>query len=186
MKVCIQRGGFTLPELIVCVAITSIVLSFTLPSYNQIILSNSADKVKNDLIALMSFARLEAAHHQTTITVCPLDSSNNCGVDWSNYISVFIDENDNRQLDGTEIILRSINVSLSNWTLTKRPAGRPHFQFNQIGTSNGTAGSLEFCHPHLAEGGRAVVVSFAGRVRSSADFDGDGVDERSPGVPISC
>jgi type IV fimbrial biogenesis protein FimT len=178
--------GFTLPELIVCVAITSILLSFTLPTFDQLARSNKADQVRNDLLTLFNFARLEAIHQQQLITVCPLDNSDMCHNDWSGSITAFIDNNKNGQLDSHELILRRINVDLGQWKLTKRPASRAHFQFDTIGTAHGTAGSVEFCHPLFTEGGRALVISFAGRIRTSADFNGDGIEERSPGTPISC
>jgi type IV fimbrial biogenesis protein FimT len=186
MKYPSHGEGFTLPELIVCVAITSIVLSFTLPTFDQVARSNKADQVRNDLQKLFNFARLEAIHQQQLITVCPLDNSGMCHNDWRGSITVFIDENRNGKLDSPELALRRINVNLDQWKLTKRPASRAHFQFDTIGTANGTAGSVEFCHPLFTEGGRALVISFAGRVRTSADFNGDGIEERSPGTPISC
>lgn len=186
MKDAVHGEGFTLPELMVCVAIITIVLSFTLPTFDQIVRSNKADQVRNDLLALFNFARLEAIHQQQIITVCPLDNLGVCQSDWRGSVTAFMDRNNNGKLDGHELAIRRINIDLGQWTLTKRPASRAHFQFDTIGTANGTAGSVELCHPAFTEGGRALVVSFAGRVRSSADFNGDGVEERSPGTPINC
>ncbi|MCL1486328.1 GspH/FimT family pseudopilin [Marinobacter sp. M3C] len=186
MKYAAHGEGFTLPELMICVAIITIVLSFTLPAFDQVVRSNKADQVRNDLLTLFNFARLEAIHQQQLITVCPLDNSGICHNDWSGSITVFIDDNKNGRLDSHELTLRRIDVDLGQWKLTKRPASRAHFQFDTIGTANGTAGSVEFCHPLFTEGGRALVISFAGRVRTSADFNGDGIEERSPGTPISC
>jgi type IV fimbrial biogenesis protein FimT len=186
MKSPTHGEGFTLPELMVCVAITGIVLSFTLPTFDQIARSNKADQVRNDLLTLFNFARLEAIHQQKLITVCPLNNSGLCHNDWHGSVTAFTDGNNNGQLDSNELALRRIDVDLGQWELTKRPASRAHFQFDTIGTANGTAGSVEFCHPLFTEGGRALVISFAGRVRTSADFNGDGIEERSPGTPIIC
>jgi hypothetical protein len=51
---------------------------FTLPSYNQIVRSNTANSVRNELFRLLNFTRLEAMHRQHIVTVCPLNSHNSC------------------------------------------------------------------------------------------------------------
>jgi type IV fimbrial biogenesis protein FimT len=186
MKSPTHGEGFTLPELMVCLAITAIVLSFTLPTFGQVVRSNKADQVRNDLLTLFNFARLEAIHQQQVITVCPLNNSGICHNDWRGSVTAFTDGNNNGQLESHESALRRINVDLGQWTVKKRPTSRAHFQIDAIGTANRTAGSVELCHPLFTEGGRALVISFAGRVRTSADFNGDGVEERSPGTPIRC
>ncbi|MEQ5836533.1 hypothetical protein, partial [Marinobacter sp. NFXS9] len=82
--------------------------------------------------------------------------------------------------------IRTLSLDMGDWSVLKIPTSRPQFQWNAIGTANGSAGSLEICNPRSQKGARALIISFAGRVRTSLDYDHNGIDERSPGASIDC
>lgn len=186
MKLPAKGQGFTLPELITTVAIAAIAISIAVPTFENVIIANKADQTRNDLFALFRFARAEAINRQSVVAVCPLQTSGNCDSNWNGQIGVFEDSNSNGQRDPQEELVRVIPLELDDWHISKLPASRPHFQWNALGTANGTAGSVTLCRPNWHQGGRAIVVSFAGRIRTSLDFDGNGIEERSPGAEISC
>lgn len=178
--------GFALLELVLWVAIASVVVGFALPSFTDLARASDAEKIKSDLFTIFSFARAEAINRQQLVTACPLNGVGACVPGWHGMVSVFADVNRNAKREPEEPLLRSVAVDLEHWTLSVRPASRHYFQWNPLGISNGTAGSVEICKPDWPRGGRAVVVSFGGRIRTSHDFDGNGVQERSPGAPVSC
>mgnify|MGYP003147813364 CR=1 FL=1 len=178
--------GFTLPELVTSIAILAILVSVAAPSFTNLRLTTLADGTKNDFYALFNFARMSAIDRQSVVAVCPLTASGICSNNWTNEISVFEDINGNHEADSDEVILRTLEPGIDGWGTQKLPASRAYFEWNAIGTSNGTAGSVVICKPGGIKSGRALVVSFAGRVRTSHDYDGDGVHERIPGTPIDC
>lgn len=180
-----RRRGFTLVEAMVWTAIVSISLCFALPSFVDMSLSERADALETDLFSVLSFARFTAVDNQEIVTVCSLDTTGACAA-WGQTISVFADTNANETLDSGETLLKTAQFNFDHWLLSNRPASRSFFQWNALGIANGTAGSLQLCRPGWKEGGRALVIAFSGRIRTSMDFDGDGVEERTRGTPIHC
>jgi len=119
-------------------------------------------------------------------TVCSLDPTGQCASSWGDTLSVFQDTNGNAALDNGEAIERTVEVHLEQWNQRNRPGSRAYFEWNSLGLSNGTPGSIEFCHLNSETSRFAVVVSFSGRIRTSMDFDKDGTEERIPGTAIAC
>jgi type IV fimbrial biogenesis protein FimT len=178
--------GFTLIELLVTVAILSIILTTAVPSTLEFVRSQMKESSRQSVLAAFRFARATAIESREVTTVCSLDPAGQCASAWGDSLSVFRDTNGNAALDSGETIERIIEVRLGQWTQRNRPGSRAHFEWNSLGLSNGTPGSIEFCHPDSETSPFAVVVSFSGRIRTSMDLDKDGTEERIPGTPIAC
>jgi len=181
-----MTGGLTLVELMVVIAIISISLIISVPLTTEFVQHQQKEATRNAFLAAFRFARSSAIEHRSLITACTLSPSGTCADTWGNTISVFRDGNGNASMDAGDTLIRSMEIDLSQWSQASRPAGRAHFQWNNLGLSHGTAGSIELCSLREETDRFAIIVSFPGRVRSSWDFDGDGTEERSPGVPVSC
>lgn len=178
--------GFTLIELLVVIALLSITLSMAVPFTTAFIKNQAKETSRQSVLSALRFARATAIESRQLTAVCSLASSGECRSEWGNSLSIFLDRNGNGKLDPAESVVRTINTGLRQWSQEIRPGSRAYFQWNSLGLSNGTPGSIEFCHGTSERHRFAVVISFSGRIRTSLDYDGDGVEERYPGTPVTC
>jgi type IV fimbrial biogenesis protein FimT len=104
------QHGMSMIELTVAVSIVSILMAIGVPSYRYVTTSNRISAEVNGLLLDMQFARSEALKQGRTITVCPATATLTCSgsSNWQNGWIVFMDINNNGQVDGaTEVVLRN-------------------------------------------------------------------------------
>lgn len=77
-----RNQGFTLLELLVTITVASIILSFGVPSFLDIVRNNRAAANSNDLLIALAIARSEAVKRGTTVTVCASADGSNCNGTW--------------------------------------------------------------------------------------------------------
>ncbi|WP_328188548.1 GspH/FimT family pseudopilin [Marinobacter sp. OP 3.4] len=186
MELETNQVGLTLVELVVAMAVMTILLTIAIPSASHLLEGTRTDSARNDLISLMGFARSSAIEHKTLVSLCSLTPEGACELPWGDSLAVFIDRDGDGVRDEQDRVLRVLQFEPANWAHNYRTASRSYFQWNTIGVSNGAPGSVSFCHPDIRENRFAVIVSFAGRIRASRDYNKDGVPERSPGTPVIC
>lgn len=87
------RGGFTLVELMVVVAVAAIVLTLGVPSFYTLIQNNRATTQVNDLVMALSLARSEAVRRGVPVSLCASQDQATCsgGTDWQVGWLVFVD-----------------------------------------------------------------------------------------------
>lgn len=73
--------GFTLVELMVAVAIMSILLTLAVPMMRNIIANSYASGVSNEFVAALSYARSEAVKRRSPITMCTSSNATTCRTD---------------------------------------------------------------------------------------------------------
>jgi type IV fimbrial biogenesis protein FimT len=83
-------AGFTLVELIITVAVASVLLALAVPSFSQMIVSSRLTTQSNDMLAAINLARSEAIKRNASVTLCrAAANSTTCaaatGV-WQNWI----------------------------------------------------------------------------------------------------
>jgi type IV fimbrial biogenesis protein FimT len=83
-------AGFTLVELVVTVAVASVLLAVAVPSFNQMIISSRLTAQSNDMLAAINLARSEAIKRNASVTLCRANAnSTTCapgsGI-WQNWI----------------------------------------------------------------------------------------------------
>ncbi len=92
--------GYTLPELLVVVAIVAILMAIGLPSYTSIISANNVTSEINGLLGDLQFARSEAVKRGQCVRVCAADTSaggssftcsNATSANWYNGWFAFVD-----------------------------------------------------------------------------------------------
>lgn len=181
--------GFTLLELLVCLAITSLVFSFaasTVGNLDRIIHSSQSQTTVSELRRLLSFARASAAATGQRVTLCAVNTAGKCQREWDNGLAtVFIDRNRNRRLDKDERLLRQESRRNRQGQLSWRAAlGRPYIEFKPGG---GTAqnGSFHYCPRHKLDA-VAIIVNRAGRHYVGGDRNNDGIKEDSRGKNLNC
>lgn len=101
--------AFTLLELMVTVAIASIVMTMGVPGFSQVIKNSRLTTDANAMIASFNFARSEAVKRQREIYVRRKGSSSE---NWDSGWDIFIDENSNQTFnDGTDELLKTFSSS---------------------------------------------------------------------------
>ena len=193
--------GFTLIELIITVAVASILITIAAPSMMHMVKDNRLSTAINDFIADTMLARSAAIKRNLPVVICksnnPLNANPTCNTTaanpWSNGWIVFVDDDldgtpgestdNNGQRDSSEPVLRQhgpagTDISLTPSTnlelgLSYRPSGRP--QYRNSGTLvayNG--GEIIFCDNRGSSRARAAVVNTTGRPFASREKKYDG------------
>jgi len=144
-----RNAGFTMTELLVVMSIAAILLTIGIPSFKYVTVSNRLSTEINGLLGDMQYARSEAVKEGLPVTVCSSPDGQTCGNShWQNGWIVFLDSNNNQQVDPGEIVMRTqADFSASGDTL--EPANNVTFSaitFNREGyasTGNAAIVTLE-------------------------------------------
>lgn len=161
------QKGFTLLEVVVVLAIAGILAMLALPSAKSFLLQARVDSELALLHRTVSTARTAALQKGVSVTFCPLQS-NACHADWSQQLSLFVDQNRNRIRDNNEELLLSLDAVIATDT---RKYPRVAVTFRADGSLDGFMnGTFVYCperedHPD-SDG---VVVSQTGRVRPATN-----------------
>ncbi len=91
-----SQKGFTIVEIMIAIAIVTILTAVALPSLTQIFARNDLAGITNELIASINQARSEAVTRSTTVVICPSSGGAGCDAgDWESGWLIFIDNNNN-------------------------------------------------------------------------------------------
>ncbi|MEX0899454.1 MAG: GspH/FimT family pseudopilin [Gammaproteobacteria bacterium] len=167
--------GFTLVELLVTLAVMSIVASMALPAYNNLIASNRRAAAINDVLTSLHVARNESITRNRRVTVCrsnPAKTACLTGAgDWTGGWLVYTDPTNTGVVDAGEEILATSDAPRGTSrirsfdfgsALTYAPNGR------LVGNASGR---ILLCELGDETASRAVDISTTGRPRS--DDGGD-------------
>jgi type IV fimbrial biogenesis protein FimT len=188
------QRAFTLIELLLVLAVLGIALQLTAAPFSHRLADLRSATAMRHLSSLFAFARQEALIRRRPVTVCALatdDSASSpaCDRNWQDghVITVFIDTNENRRRDSSEIALREIRWPLKDGELSWRASlARPYINFESSGGTwqNGT---LYYCPASRdARQARAMVISHSGRTYLPGDSNGDGIREDRTGRNLRC
>lgn len=184
---CKTNLGFTLVELMLTLAISSILLGVGLPAFADLLNKSKIRSQSMQLRSTLHFARQTAVHNTKTVTVCPTNNGKQCHKNWSNSYMAFIDENENRQLDDEDSIISLSKVIDSNIKIRWRAFGRKYsLQWLDTGITNNQNGSFEYCYEKDPKYARALIISKSGRMRASKDKNNDGIHENAKGKNLTC
>ena len=136
-------SGFSLIELIVTLAIVSILAFVAVPSIKNILKDHRLSWYTNDLVADLNSARSEAVKRATPVTVCktldPQNSSPACNTTaanaWTTGRITFVDADSDGVVDSGEQVLR-IRQGLDDQNCVIKGTG--------ASTANGTANRVTF------------------------------------------
>ena len=151
------KGGFSLIELMITLAVLAIALAVGIPSFQGMIQRNRVVAAANELVAALQTARVEAVRRNRRVTLCPSADGAACaGSDWSRLI-VFVDANANGAADVGEEMVRDVMVGAANLVIqgsSKVSAtGGNRIWFNADGLvrigANNRMGGISVCSARL-------------------------------------
>lgn len=176
-------NGFTLLEIMMAIAVFSIVTFVVAPSGAKIIKKNRIISEMNKTSSFIRYARFSAISMAETVTICPTIDFVHCQKRWRDGMMVFIDRNNDKKLSNDEKMLAS-DTFFQRFHKIKG-ANRP-IVFYENG-SNSTPATIIICpESNESEFAKAIFVSLQGRIRISFDKNNDGVDELSSNQNIDC
>lgn len=177
------QAGVTLMELMISLAILSIVLTIVVPSGQSIVIQNRIVGEINELSAVIQFARHHAIDEQVDTIMCPAEDFSTCEQDWDKPKIVFADLDGDGDRGADEELLVGTSF-LSDANDLDGPAGSIRFQANGSVSSPAT---LLLCHTDKEDKyARALTISLQGRVKISRDTNDDGIHETNAGDPLDC
>ena len=194
-----QQNGFTIVELMVSVAILGLLTALAVPSFSEWLVRIRVDNEISSLHRTILTARNTAVNLEQPVTICPLDG-NTCSADWTRELSVFVDLNNNGQLEsGVSIDINNdgINESIDETVIRTKAAitagddldygTRTRLVYLPTGQiAGGGIGTFVYCASGHADKNRGIVISMRGRAYATQDFDNDGKDETRTGQSIEC
>ncbi len=86
--------GLTLIELVVTLAVVSIMLAITTPAVRSFVANNRSSSFSNSLVTALRLARSEAVNRGVSMSLCARNdpaSTSSCGSDWSKGWLLFTD-----------------------------------------------------------------------------------------------
>lgn len=170
--------GVTLLELIVAIAVASIVAGIAVPSWTRIIAGNARLAATNQLVGLIQHARSEAIKTGKEVVLCPDNGTGGCldSADaWTNGYTLFVNNEPGRpwRPAGSASLL-----ARGHWPRRITVHGnRDGWVFRPLALRS-TNGTFRICHERHLTSPRAVIVSAMGRPRTAQRLPGGG--------PIPC
>ena len=160
-----KNSGFTLLELILTVAMISIVMAIAIPSMTTF---NQNDRLVtniNTMIGHLAYARSEAVKRSQQVSICVSNDAATCtgGNNWEDGWIIYIDADASNTFDATEEILRAQQALGSNQTITPTTfASQVTYDYRGFATSTG---SFQLCDNRSGPYGKTISISNTGRVR---------------------
>ena len=162
-------NGLTFIELLITLAIMSILAANVFPSFSAIIGQERSAILTNTLSGSLAYARSEAVTKQSTIITCQSNDGNQChrSGNWHNGWIIFSDKNANKQRDPEETLLR-VYPPINNGTQAtfKGSTGIRHYMKYKPSGQAFPNGSFLICNPNIGVG-KALIMTRSGRLRLS-------------------
>lgn len=172
-----KHAGLTLPELLVTLAVLSVLAVAAAAGLPYFIQTNRMVAEVNGFVTALQLARSEAVKHGRRVVLCPSSDGQQCanGSQWKLGWILFV--SDNREREADENLLQTGNplaagVEMRSGNYRKRIVYQPN------GSSGGSNSSFTFCDRHRRARPRVICLSNTGRPRLTRT--------RCNGRPIAC
>lgn len=182
-----RNKGLTLIEVMIVIAIMTIIASLTAPSFNNLMRRQQVSGETDVLFSLIYFARSEAVKRNKVVTICKSDNATQCGGDWTNGWIVFSDVDKDGSRDSGETLISSGKIGEGYQLGWSAFGSNNYIRFTANGLTLSQNGSFKLCpNDNDARFARAVVISKTARVRLPKDNDGNGIYEDASGTDLIC
>lgn len=170
-----KQSGATLLELLVVLAVSSILLTVGIPSFASLIHASRLTSSTNALVSSLHLARSEAIKRNARTAMCPSITGASCAASggWHQGWVVFHDANNNAMLDGAESVIWRQPAMPEGFRLNGNTPVSRYISYTPAGSARKIsgaiqAGTLTVCRESSEQGGaRQVVISSTGRPRST-------------------
>ena len=164
----IKQSGFSLIELMITLAVASILLSVGTPSFVTFMQDSRLTTQSHTLRTSLSLARDEAVKRATSVSVCPSNDQQTCSGNWLNGWIIFNDEDEDGVVDSGDgdAVIRVFPALTGGNTLTYSDAD------NYVGYDyegflySGVTGTFSLCDSRGVTEARGVELVLTGRSRS--------------------
>lgn len=175
----LHSRAFTLIELIIVLAVISIVLSVGIPGIGSLAGNSRITSAVNSMVRHLHYARSEAVKLGIPVVLCPSLGGTDCddSFHWENGFILFADHDGDRNPGSGEKVLRHYDVG-KNHTRILTSAGRKKITYQASGMSPGSTATITVCDPNGRVPPKAVILSNPGRPRLS--------NTRADGSPLEC
>lgn len=181
-----NNKAFTLLEVLIVLAVSSILLMMATPSLKNTVARNQADAHIQNLYRSWQQARSTAITKQLDVRVCGSNNGSSCAKVWNKYWLVFDDQDSNKIASATEV-MQVVNFDLNQDRIISRFSfGLTSLSLNSRGQATLT-GSFIYCpKSKLAQHIRRLTWSRTGRPYFARDSNHDGVIDDTNGKPMAC
>lgn len=166
-----RRRGFTLVEMMVVIAILSILMAIAIPQFSELIRRNRVATISNQLLGSVFVARSEAIKRGHRVTACVSNDGVSCtpGLDWHVGWIVFADRNGNAVREEGETLIAVQAPITGATTITGNLPVSAYIAYNPAGRSTLVSGALQMGTVTICNGdsGNQLVISATGRPRLS-------------------
>ncbi|MDH3316868.1 MAG: GspH/FimT family pseudopilin [Gammaproteobacteria bacterium] len=189
-----KHSGFTLTELILVLAMASIIVAMGMPQLSGMVKDNRRAAEVNRFVTSLNLARTEAIKRRTTISACASTDGATCnaGADWEAGWIVFanLDGDDPPVVDAGETLIRVSPATGNDITIRGFGDFTNAISYGFDGyprlAATSAGGRINFCDDRGVSFARAVLVSNTGRARLSTDTDADGIHEDEGNNDLTC
>jgi type IV fimbrial biogenesis protein FimT len=182
--------GFTLAEMVISLSILAVIITLAVPSFANLVKSNRASALTNNLLTSLHMARSESIRQNRPVTMCKSSDRLHCSGRWGDGWILFSDADRNRRIDADQgdrmlAVADAVGSSLKlSWNGFRSDN---YVQFSSMGFIHSNNGTFKICPPdNDVRQARAVIINRVGRARVSSDRDNDGIHEDARGKPLVC
>lgn len=183
-----RQKGLTLIELMISIAISSILTTIALPNMNNFVVRMRVDNEISMLQRLLLTTRNVAINSGERTIVCPLNSSGECTTDWQKDLSVFIDSNNNKTFEAANnerLVVTKAAIKQGDQLIYGK--GRTMVTYHPSGHLSGLSnGTFRYCPLAHEDKSRGIVIARSGRLYVTSDIDNDSKDETRMNKEITC
>lgn len=179
-----QAVGYSLSEALIVLFCMMGLFGLGIPALERVSEQASARNAISQLQLLLHHAREQALHLRTQVSLCPLNSLQQCHSSWNEELVLFVDSNNNQTLEAGEAVLYTLKAN--HHPYAKRSYTSKAIGFDANGFSALATGSLGYCLKHRSLTAAVFILSRNGRIRRGGDSNQDGIPENASGQNIAC
>jgi type IV fimbrial biogenesis protein FimT len=172
----VGQQGWTLMELMIVLAVASLMLAAALPHYRDWIATHQLANAGQQLTASMSYARSEAIKRSTRVSLCRSADGRQCAtnVGWESGWVVFVDDDQDGHVSADEAVLRAEVAASTGIRISGNRPVEDYISYTSLGQARLISGGLQMGTLTVCRSGlRAiqVVLANSGRVRTETSRD---------------
>lgn len=164
MGIIKPNQGFTLLELLIALAIISVLMAIGVPSMRDFIKNDRLVTQINTLVGHLAYARSEAALRHQSVVICASSTRTSCSTtNWASGWIIFVDSDNNSDFSAGEDMLRVVD-ELSGGNSLSSTVGSL-VTYDKRGFAPDSAGSFTLCDDRGDAFKKSITISATGRVR---------------------